>query len=377
MPAVETYAGLTSTFTLAWTTPGIKTVAVTASNQTGSVAASQEVTISVPPPPPVGVSAVLVDGPRSGNTGISYTFTAAADPVTATTPITYEWQATDQTIRVQVGGATDSAAFIWDVAGEKQVVVTARNSTGSAIGVSTITIAMPPPPVVAPSAVQIAGAANGEVNIPIPFAATVDPANATQPITYTWEGTDLQPITLVGGGSASVNLTWSTPGVKQVRVAAQNAGGIVSTMTEVTIAQPPPQIVAPAGVTISGPASGVPGQALQFAAVTDPISVTEPLTYVWEATGLPGQVQVGGASSAVAFTWVNEGVKWITVTVGNAAGSVANRAAVNIAVTPPVVVPMSGLTINGPTQGTVRKPYSFSVTATPGEATQPITYTGR
>jgi hypothetical protein len=69
---------------------------------------------------------------------------ATVSPITATTPITYTWEATEQddVVVVNVDAINDTVAFTWSTAGVKYVTVTAENA-GGAIAVTsphTITI---------------------------------------------------------------------------------------------------------------------------------------------------------------------------------------------------------------------------------------------
>ena len=92
---------------------------------------------------PTAPGNVTVNGPTIGAVGISYTFTATVSPITATTPITYVWQATGQTAQTHTGrGASDTATFTWPTGatGQKTITVSASNAVGAASKNSFITI---------------------------------------------------------------------------------------------------------------------------------------------------------------------------------------------------------------------------------------------
>jgi len=79
-------------------------------------------------------------------------------------------------------------------------------------------------------AVLIDGPVAGNVDTAYTFRATVSPAYAGQPITYTWYPNDPAPdqaVTQRSGISDTVLLRWSTPGVKSIRVVADNGQGAV------------------------------------------------------------------------------------------------------------------------------------------------------
>jgi hypothetical protein len=91
--------------------------------------------------PWVSISEVSIEGPTTGQTASSYVFTATVSPGTATTPITYTWEATDKTRDVHTGrGIEDTMSFTWAISGTKRITVTASNAGGSDVATHTITI---------------------------------------------------------------------------------------------------------------------------------------------------------------------------------------------------------------------------------------------
>ncbi len=86
---------------------------------------------------------VEISGPSLGLIDSSQTFTATVSPVTATVPLTYTWQVTDQPPLSDTGTLSDTAVFSWTVPGTKTLVVTATNAEGSVTG--THRIALQPP----------------------------------------------------------------------------------------------------------------------------------------------------------------------------------------------------------------------------------------
>jgi uncharacterized repeat protein (TIGR01451 family) len=86
---------------------------------------------------------VQITGPDTGVLSTTYTFTATVSPITATTPITYIWEATGiPSVTHSKTSITDTAAFSWTVEGDQVVTVTASNGYGSdtmthTIGIST------------------------------------------------------------------------------------------------------------------------------------------------------------------------------------------------------------------------------------------------
>lgn len=75
----------------------------------------------------------LIDKPQS--------FTAVVTPANATLPITFTWQADDQTLlTVTPGSITSTATFTWTTAGTKSITVTAKNESSTVTKTFTITL---------------------------------------------------------------------------------------------------------------------------------------------------------------------------------------------------------------------------------------------
>jgi hypothetical protein len=188
---------------------------------------------STGPTPP---SSVNITGPATGYVGTSYTFTATVSPADAATPITYTWQATGQSPATHTGGGrSDTFHFTWNAAGTKTITVTATNAGGTIPGSHTIVISQPG--AVTPlTSVTLTGPVTGTAFSNITFNATVSPANATTPITYTWQATGRSPVMHSGGGTSdSINFIWGITGTQYVTVTATNAGNSVADSRPITI----------------------------------------------------------------------------------------------------------------------------------------------
>jgi PKD repeat protein len=99
---------------------------------------------------PVGVQQASISGPVTGTLTLPCTFTVQAAPTTATPPLTYRWEATDQQPVTHTGTLEDAISYTWSTAGLKTVTVTASNAGGSATARQFINIGAGnvPPPVV-------------------------------------------------------------------------------------------------------------------------------------------------------------------------------------------------------------------------------------
>lgn len=83
----------------------------------------------------------------------------------------------------------------------------------------------------------------------------------------------------------------------------------------------------PAAVAISGDASGTLAIPATFTATVEPLTstlilpMTFPLTYTWEASGLPSQIHViSEMLDTATFTWTRAGAQTVTVTVQGPCG---------------------------------------------------------
>jgi len=88
--------------------------------------------------------AVTISGPSSGYVGSSYLFTATTEPITATVPITYTWQASGQSQIVHSADWTDTVTYTWNAIGEQMIELATNNSAGVVTTTHTITISEAP-----------------------------------------------------------------------------------------------------------------------------------------------------------------------------------------------------------------------------------------
>ena len=119
--------------------------------------------------------------------------------------------------------------------------------------------------VVSLSELDLSGPAGGLPDISYPFTVTVEPVNATLPITYVWQATGYAPLTRTKTLSDVVYFSWPVTGPQTVTVTASNAGLIqLSASQPITIYDPaqadfgggPVTGIAPLTVTLSNLSSG-------------------------------------------------------------------------------------------------------------------------
>ncbi|HSH02561.1 MAG TPA: LamG-like jellyroll fold domain-containing protein, partial [Anaerolineae bacterium] len=87
---------------------------------------------------PQAVSSLLLTGPTIGTYDTVYVYTATVSNPSATLPITFTWQATDQPPIVNVvNSLTDSVSYSWPAGINKNITVIAQNSTPNGLGQTT------------------------------------------------------------------------------------------------------------------------------------------------------------------------------------------------------------------------------------------------
>jgi hypothetical protein len=173
-------------------------------------------------PPCYAATSATINGAVVGVTIQEYSYSASVLPGNVTPPLTYSWTATGQ---APVSGSS-SVNYTWATPGVKTITVTVENCGSSVVDTHQVTINAPPPTCDYPiTGLTLSGPAYGILGSEYIFSAVSSPANATLPITYTWQATGQNVIEIVGGVSAGVGLTWNTLGTKTVSVTAKNCGG--------------------------------------------------------------------------------------------------------------------------------------------------------
>lgn len=208
---------------------GTAHISATTQGAGGALQSTLTVTFTEPTSEQVAPEEVSLDGPTVGVVATPYTFTAAVEPISTTLPLTYVWQATSQTpvTHTDVTSITDVFSFTWDVTGTQRITVTATNLLASRSGTYTIAISESLPACPEP----LTGAAIDEpldvtgtlyVDTPYTFTAVITPAEATEPITYTWSPTPTN-----GQNQASAAYQWTDPGTYTITLTAGNCGGAI------------------------------------------------------------------------------------------------------------------------------------------------------
>jgi hypothetical protein len=361
-PQTITGAGLTSTQVFSWNMLGPKVVTVTATNLGNTITNTFVVTISVNPIASAAISTPVSTAP----TGTPFAFTANLLPITATSPFTYYWLAVGQSplLQTNVSAISSTVVFTWYTGGTRVVTVTADNGGTAVVATRTITVTNINLSSVSLSTPEL----TSQPGTPFTFTANVLPANATQPITYTWQATSQSPVVLPGGGlSAQQIFTWNVMGRQVVTVTATNAGNSVTATLVVT-----PTPINLTSITLTTPALAMPlGSPFTFDAGVQPPNATTPITYTWTATNQGPQTVVGTTSLiSRTFAWSVLGPQTVTITAANV-GSIVTASMV-VTVTP---VNLTSVALNTPfSTAPISTGFAFSANVLPVNATTPITY---
>ncbi len=155
------------------------------------------------------LNAVQIDGPAAPLISSATTYTATVEPATAVTPIEYTWSP-----EPAAGQGTATATYSFATAGTQTITVTAENIGGTVTRAYQVEVIEPL------TSVEIAGPSRVATRTSEMYTATVRPATATQPISYTWS-----PEPAAGQGTASATYRFAEPGRQSIGVRVENAGG--------------------------------------------------------------------------------------------------------------------------------------------------------
>ncbi len=89
-----------------------------------------------------------------------------------------------------------------------------------------------------PAAVAITGPDTVYLGLSVAFTAQTSPADATLPLTYTWQASGQDPVTHPGGLVDTVQFTWTEPGEQQITVTVTSAYGGPVTSTLIVLVLP-------------------------------------------------------------------------------------------------------------------------------------------
>jgi predicted outer membrane repeat protein len=119
------------------------------------------------------------------------------------------------------------------------------------------------------------------------------------------------------GASAAIDRGVSTNVATDIDGDARPIGPLPDLGADEALSSTPPQ----PSVTLSGATIGVINSAYTFTTTVSPLTTPQPITYSWQATGQTAVTHTNGITDQVTFNWNSVGLKTMTVTVSNGAGT--------------------------------------------------------
>lgn len=124
-PAIIHTGSISDQVSLAWAATGVQTITVTLHNGVGRITATHTITVQ-----PVAPVTVTIDAPLTIRVGLSATVRAQVQPLIASLPFTYTWQATGQPPLNHTAAFTDTIVYQWLTPGLVTITVQAQNGAG-------------------------------------------------------------------------------------------------------------------------------------------------------------------------------------------------------------------------------------------------------
>ncbi len=243
---------------------------------------------------------------------VPVTFTTTLSPTYATQPVTYTWSFGDGSPSPVTRTAALSHTFA--AAGAYTLSVTADNVHGAAADQLTVTVA--PPPILIQSVQLDYGPTAPLAGASVAFTATLTPANATAPITYTWRFGDGSPAVVTG--ASALTHTFAGAGAFTVSVKADNAHSQRQAQQTLTVTLPPVPLQA---VHVNyTPETPLVGEVVTFTTAVTPLTATTPITTTWDfGDGSPIAMSQAGL---ITHTYAAAGDYPVLVNADNGLGQV-------------------------------------------------------
>jgi hypothetical protein len=147
------------------------------------------------------------------------------------------------------------------------------------------------------------------------FTATAQTADASVPISYTWQLDNAAPVTHTGATSDTLAVSWTSGGAHVLKLTVANAWGdpvVLSRTVEVGV----PVVVAL--LTLAG--DPVVGESSSFTATVQPKGASVPISYTWQLDNDAPITHTGTTSDTFEVSWTSAGPHVLTVTIANGWG---------------------------------------------------------
>ncbi|MBI5565884.1 MAG: S8 family serine peptidase [Chloroflexi bacterium] len=146
------------------------------------------------------------------------------------------------------------------------------------------------------SSVMLSGTLTGTVNTPYLYTATIDPPNATLPITYTWS-----PEPDSGQGTSNATYTWLTPGESIVFVGVENCGTFVADLKVVNVRT---TTLPDLSLSKTAPVVALPGEPITYTlTITNSGVDTANNVIITDVLPFGANYISGGTKNGSAVTW--------------------------------------------------------------------------
>jgi len=264
----------------------------------------------------VNPTVAISGAPASSPEGTAITLSAnAADAAGANDPLTFAWSVTKNGSAFASGSDTP-ITFTPDDNGEYvATVVVSDGDGGSATDSKNIQVTNVNPTV----AITGAPTTSGEGTLISLGAQASDAAGANDPLALIWNVTK-NGNAFASGAGASLTFTPDDNGTYVVTVTATDGDGGTGTDSKtIEVTNAGPEIL-----SLTGPASGVRGQTLSYAATDSDAGSADTLTRTWELRDSENAVIAGGSGLEFSFTPLLAGNYTVTYTVADDDGGSAS-----------------------------------------------------
>jgi hypothetical protein len=185
-----------------------------------------------------GAASLTTAGPLTAAVGEDVTLTSTFIwPGYVGQTLTYTWTTDNATpIAHTHASAADEITLSWETAGIKTVELVAAAPDGAASAGTVRTLRIID---AADMDLAVTGPANGSTGQPYTFNAAVAPANASLPVTYTWQATGQSTVVHPNiYGADSQSYTWTMGGMKTLTVSAAVNGTTITSDHRIDIDEP-------------------------------------------------------------------------------------------------------------------------------------------